>query len=145
MLMLSGSNLCMKRPIWKDLENEAESKQSLDKSKGDVTKMLSARGLTRYTSDLNLLMQMQQKLVRHQSWRGLSFTPEVQCRNTRSFSRIVLARALFTEPDLLLFDEPTASSEYLIYIVDSLLLLPHPNANKPLLCRTIFISMLCYG
>uniref|UniRef100_A0A453Q571 ABC transporter domain-containing protein n=1 Tax=Aegilops tauschii subsp. strangulata TaxID=200361 RepID=A0A453Q571_AEGTS len=39
---------------------------------------------------------------------GLSFTPEVQCRNTRSFSRIVLARALFTEPDLLLFDEPTA-------------------------------------
>lgn len=174
-----------------------------------LTKILSARGLRRYTRDLNSLMQMQQKLVRHQSWRyvslltsiawwsvldcpictawynwyaiavislvvastcldlkrynsyiltlncsdclkslqGLSFTPEMQCKNTKSFSggwrmRIALARALFIEPDLLLLDEPTVSLEY---SVASLLLLPHANANKPPLCRIILICMLCYG
>uniref|UniRef100_M8BD37 ABC transporter domain-containing protein n=1 Tax=Aegilops tauschii TaxID=37682 RepID=M8BD37_AEGTA len=74
--------------LLKDLENEAESKQSLDKSKGDVTKMLSARGLTRYTSDLNLLMQMQQKLVRHQSWRlSPTFFTYMPTKVTDTFER----------------------------------------------------------
>ncbi|KAM0852654.1 hypothetical protein ACQ4PT_051619 [Festuca glaucescens] len=96
----------------KDLEEGTESNQSLDKIKDGLDKDAISKRLEEIYKRLEYIDADAAEARAASILAGLSFTPEMQLKNTKAFSggwrmRIVLARALFIEPDLLLVDEPT--------------------------------------